>query len=235
MMLETIAQNFHEHLTSQDWQTILSDACNGIKSQINPDCAFKSALSLLLSAIVYNPRQTLQYLLNTGHFIFTFKKFLQYRKTLIAQSYLRKVAINAFIEVLRYIRLLQQAPSQISGELEKFSFPGFFRFLVHLLEYHRVAEGAKAGLLTADQYVLERHIKRNLLELSFLPLSEVVSRNDMAADVETFADSDEDSYIDQYGNDEAAMSGDNAHDFHEYNLLIEKLQSPLKLEDNDEF
>lgn len=111
MLLETLAQNFHEYLTSSDWQTILSDACNGIKSPINPDCVFKSSLTLLLSSIVYNPRQTLQYLINTELFIFTLKKFLQYRKTLIAQSYLRKVAINSFIEIMRYIKLILQAPS----------------------------------------------------------------------------------------------------------------------------
>ena len=117
MLMETVAQNFHEQLSSQDWQIVLSDACNGIKSQINPDCVFKSSFTLLLSSIVYNPRQTLQYLLNTEMFVFTLKKYLQYRKTMIAQSYLRKLAINAFIEILRYIKLIQLNSTQSQEDL----------------------------------------------------------------------------------------------------------------------
>lgn len=98
-----------------------------------------------------------------------------------------------------------------------------------------MAEGTKTGLITPELHILEKHIKRNLSEINFLHLHEISRRDEMALDGKTSADSDEDDYIDQYGNDEAAMGGDNAHDFYQYNFLTEKLKSPLNFEENDEF
>ena len=104
-----------------------------------------------------------------------------------------------------------------------------------MLEYHRVAEGSRLGQITPEIHIQELHLKRSISEISFLPGGQFESDTQMSLDQHSGVDSDEDDYIDQYGNDGAAMGGDNAHDFHQYNFLIEKFQSPLKEEENDEF